>query len=199
MVCRPDSAASMAPICVASVAGPAARVSTSSARAVRSQRTDALGHAGFGFDREQRGAIGQFNRGHRRGFQRGDRAAGGFDIIEQDERTRLVRVVGHGAVGDLGDEAERALRADHQMGKHVERVGEVNQRVQAVAGGVLHAELVPDAPGQFDVVACGSLGQFGRPCTRSGRCTLNAARLAASRVSSTVPSARTTRIPANVL
>ena len=89
-------------------------------------------------------------------FSTRHRAAGGFEIVEQDQRARLVGVLGHGAIGDLADEAERAFGADHQVREDVDRVGEVDQRVEAVAGRVLHPELVADARGQRFVGARGS-------------------------------------------
>ena len=67
------------------------------------------------------------------------------DAGEQHQRARLVGVFRDSAVGDLGDEAERALRADHQVLQDVDRVGEVDQRVEAVAGGVLDRVLAADA------------------------------------------------------
>ena len=44
----------------------------------------------------------------------------------------------------LGDEAERALAADDQVGEDLAGVVEVQQRVEAVAHGVLHRELLAD-------------------------------------------------------
>ena len=79
--------------------------------------------------------------------------ARGLEIVEQDQRARLVGVLGHGDVGDLADESERAFGADHQMREDVDRVLEVDQRIQAVAGRVLHAELVADARGERFVAA----------------------------------------------
>ncbi len=75
---------------------------------------------------------------------------------------------------------------------------EVDQRIQAVAGRVLHAELVADARGER--VRCRARPARAHPARAPGRVrrSTNAARLAGSRVSSTVPSARTTRSPASV-
>ena len=69
------------------------------------------------------------------------RLAGGLQFVEQHQSRSLVRVVRHGVVRDAGDEAQRALRADHQVGQHVHRIDEVDQRIDAVAGGVLQPVL----------------------------------------------------------
>ena len=109
------------------------------------------------------------------------RAARGLEVVEQDQRARLVGVLRDRAVGDLADEAERALRADHQVREDVDRIVEVDQRVEAVAGRVLHPELVPDARGQRGVVARAraraARARARAPAVRAA----NAARLAASR------------------
>ncbi|MPM60672.1 hypothetical protein SDC9_107524 [bioreactor metagenome] len=49
-----------------------------------------------------------------------------------------------GAQGRLRDEAERALRTDHQVGQDLDRAVVVEERVQPVAHGVLHRELLAD-------------------------------------------------------
>ena len=81
-------------------------------------------------------------------------------------------------VGDLADEAERAFRADHQVREDVDRIAEVDQRVQAVAGRVLEPELVADARGQRRVCARRPRRARPRLATSSGRSVANAARLA---------------------
>ena len=73
---------------------------------------------------------------------------GAANIREENQRARLERVFDDGMVGDARDEAERAFRADHQVTEDVERVFVIDQRVQAVAGGVLDLELVADALGE---------------------------------------------------
>ena len=62
-------------------------------------------------------------------------------------------MLGDRAVGDLGDETQGAFRPDHQVLEDVERVLEIDQGVEAVAGCVLDAELAPDALRQLDVFA----------------------------------------------
>jgi hypothetical protein len=64
-----------------------------------------------------------------------------------------VGVLLDGAVRDLADEAEGSFRADHQVREDVDRIVEVDQRVEAVAGRVLEAELVADARGELGVCA----------------------------------------------
>ena len=56
-------------------------------------------------------------------------------------------------IGDLGDEAERALRADHQVLQDVEWIAEIDQRVQTIAGGVLDRVLATDAVGEVGIGA----------------------------------------------
>ena len=70
-------------------------------------------------------------------------------------------------VRDLADEAQRALRADHQMRQDVHRIAEVDPRIQAVASGVLDAELVADAVGERGVVAR-LPREFGQPLRQRG-------------------------------
>ena len=114
-------------------------------RAARPQRTDGRGQARLVFDGAQRRAVGEFHGGHRCALQPRDGAAGGPEIVEEDQCARLVGVLGYRAIGDLADESERAFGADHQVREHVDRILEVDQRIQAVARRVLHSELVPDA------------------------------------------------------
>ena len=42
------------------------------------------------------------------------------------------------------------------MGEDIDRIQKIHQRIQAVAGGVLHAELVPNALGKLFVIARGA-------------------------------------------
>ena len=122
-------------------------------RAVLGERAQPLGHAGLVLHRVQRRAVEQLDRDDGRLLQARHGAARGLEPVEQDQRARLVGVLLDGLVGDLADEAERSFRADHQVGEDVDRVGEVDQRVQAVAGRVLEPELVADARGERRVLA----------------------------------------------
>ena len=60
---------------------------------------------------------------------------------------------GHRAVRDLADEAQRSLGPHHEVRERVDGVLEVDERVEAVARRVLHAELVADARGERGVLA----------------------------------------------
>jgi hypothetical protein len=114
-------------------------------RRVFAQRAHRGRHAGLVLHRAQRRAIQQFHRADLQPAQPEHRLAGVFEGGEEHERARLARVVGHGAVGDARDEAERALRPDHQVREDVDRVVEIDEGVEAVARGVLDAVLVLDA------------------------------------------------------
>ena len=52
---------------------------------------------------------------------------------------------------DAREEAKRALRADHQVREYLDRVLVIDERVEAVAGGVLDLELVANARGQCGI------------------------------------------------
>ena len=121
--------------------------------AARPEQADVLGQAGFAFDGSQRRAVGEFDGSDGRGLQQRDRSTRGLEIIEEDERARLVRVVRDRGVGDFADESERAFGADHEMREDVERILEVDERVQAVARRVLQPELVADARRERRVAA----------------------------------------------
>ena len=101
----------------------------------------------------QGGAVEQFDGGNRLRLEADDGLAGGADVREEDQRAGLERVLDDGLVGDARNEAERAFGADHQVGQDVDRVFVIDQRVEAVAGGVLDLELVADALGQPGIVA----------------------------------------------
>ena len=80
---------------------------------------------------------------------------------------RTWRPCGNGVEHGLRDEAERALRAHQQAAEDLHRLVGVEERAQAVAGGVLDLELRPDPLGELlvgaDLVADGRqpLGQLG--------------------------------------
>ena len=112
---------------------------------------DEFRHPRLVLDRSQARAIHQLGGSDRRAFQPYDRGARVDDAGEQHQRARLIGVFRHRVVGDLGDEAERPLRADHQVLEDVERIGEIDQRVQAIAGGVLDRVLATDAGSQFGI------------------------------------------------
>jgi hypothetical protein len=97
-----------------------------------------------------------------------------------------------GLVRDLADEAEGSFRADHQVGEDVDRIGEVDQRVQAVAGRVLEPELVADAARQASRPRASPAPARRGPRRARAAASRTRPGSAASRVSSTVPSAKTT-------
>ena len=69
----------------------AARVSTSSAAPSARQRAQRGRHARLVLHRAQRRAVEQLDRGDRRLLEPRHRAAGRLDVVEQDQRARLVR------------------------------------------------------------------------------------------------------------
>ena len=58
---------------------------------------------------------------------------------------------GNGVEDGLGNEGKRALGPDEQVPEDLQRLVEVDERVQAVAGGVLAGVLGVDAPAQLGV------------------------------------------------
>ena len=109
--------------------------------------------AGLVLDRMDGRAVEQFDGRYRLRLEADDGLAGAADVREKNEGRSLVRIFRHRLVGDAAHEAERALRADHQVGQDVDRVFEIDQCIEAVAGGVLDLELVADAAGQRGVGA----------------------------------------------
>ncbi len=101
------------------------------------ERLQVARHPRLVLDRPQGGAVHEFDRGHRLVAQNGRGGGGALDLGEDHEGARLAGVFNHGLIGDLGDEPQRALRADHQVQQDVEGVLEVHQGVEAEAGGVL--------------------------------------------------------------
>ena len=131
-------------------------------RAVGGQVQQGRRHAGLVLHGAQRCAVQQFHRHHRCGLELGHGLACRLQVAEQHQRTGLVGMLGHSVVADFADEAQRAFGADHQVREDLDRVFEIQQRVQAVSGGVLEPVLVADALGQQRVVP-GSAGQRGQP------------------------------------
>ncbi len=101
----------------------------------------------------QRRAVHQLHRRDRCHLQQHGGATGRIDVRVVHQRRRLVRLLDHGAVGNGGDEAQRAFRTDHQMLEDLETIGIVDQRIEAITGGVLEPVLVADALGQLRVGA----------------------------------------------
>ena len=132
--------------------------------------TDFRRHARLVLDRPQRRPVHQLDGGDRRRLKQRHGAAGFADAGEEQQGAGLVGMLGHGAVGDLGDEAQRAFRADHQVLEDFQRVFEIDQRVDAVAGGVLDRELVADALRQHGIGAgrAAKLVQLGQQVAVAG-------------------------------
>ena len=167
-------------------------------RALRSDLVQRLRQPRLAFHRAQRGAVGELHGGHRFAFQYRHRAARRFQVVEQDQRAGLVGVIGNGAIRDLAQETKRALGPDHQVRKNVDGVREVHQRIEAVAGGVLHLELAADARSQRFIGAYG-LAQRGEIADQRLACARRMPRDLPHRgCRATVPSASTTRSPASV-
>ena len=141
----PARIASIAATRVASAAPSAARVSMRSAAPSAGRPRIPAGMPGLRSTERERRPVHQLDRVDRGALERSHRLARGSQVVEQDERARLVGVVGNRPIGDRRDEAERPLGADHEVSEDVDRIREVDQRVDAVAGRVLHAVLVPDA------------------------------------------------------
>ena len=130
------------------------------------------------FDQDGRGAFWKRRQDGRRTGQVLDRAqSGAIHDLEahaqipqgQDGITRILRgveiqharvferIIRQGVQRHLGDEAQCAFRANHQVGENIERVFVIEQGVQRVAVGVLG--LVADA----HALAQGFIGQHTRP------------------------------------
>ena len=77
---------------------------------------------------------------------------GRADIGEKNQGAGLERVFDHSLVGDAGNEAECAFRADHQVGQDVDWVFIIDQCIEAVAGGVLDLEFVTNTVSQARVL-----------------------------------------------
>ena len=189
----PASVASIGAICAASAAPSAARVSTSSAAPRGPTARIASGRPGLPSTERSAARSASSTAATGALFKRVTARQAVSRSSNRISALALFGVLRDRAIGDLADESERAFGADHEVREDVDRVGEVDQRVEAVAGGVLHPELVPDARGQR-FVGARRRGRARRARARGRACRArNAARLAASRVSSTVPSASTTR------
>jgi hypothetical protein len=120
---------------------------------ILAQFADDRWQAGLVFHRMHGRAVEQFDGRDWLRLEADDGFAGSADVREENQGTGLERIFDHRLVSDARDEAERAFGTDHQVGKDVDRVFVIDQRIQAVAGGVLDLELVADALGQLGVVA----------------------------------------------
>ena len=74
-----------------------------------------------------------------------------MDVGKEEQAGQLHRQVGHRREYRLGDERQRPLAADEQVGEDVDWALEVQERVEGVPGGVLHPVLGTNARGQGGV------------------------------------------------
>ena len=99
-------------------------------------------------DGAQRSGVEDLERVRSRRGERRHRGPRLLEVGEVDEGRRARGRLGDGAEGRLPHEAERPLRADHEVGEDVRGPVEVHERVEAVAARVLRPELVTDAGGE---------------------------------------------------
>ena len=92
----------------------------------------------------QRHVVQQLEGGRPGAHQVGQRAVGGAQVVEHQQRRTGVPAQRNGAQRDLRDETERAFAADDQVRQDLARIVEVQQRVEAITHGVLHRELLTD-------------------------------------------------------
>ncbi len=118
-----------------------------------------VGHPRFVLDRSQAGAIHQFHGCHRLRGEGSDRVASVGDRREHHERRGLVGRLEHGVEHHVAHEREGSLGADHQVGDHVDRIVEVDERVEAVPHRVLREVRPADPIGQCRV-GLGGCGEF---------------------------------------
>ena len=96
-------------------------------------------------DRAERGRVQDLERVGPGGRERRDGRARFPKLLEEDERGGAGRRLGHGPKRRLGHEAERPLRADHQVRQDLGGSLEIDEGVQAVAARVLGREFPADA------------------------------------------------------
>ena len=125
------------------------------------------GRPGLPSTERSAGAVRELHRGHggrlsrpppRRPFQIvGNRISA---LALSGTRARYDSVISR-------DESERAFGADHEVREDIEGILEIHQRVEAVAGGVLHPELVTDARGKRRVARAARPSASSAPEARS--------------------------------
>lgn len=106
----------------------------------------ALGHP-------EAGGVEKFDGGESGGDQLRQRARGGCEVGEEQQRGGRVGVCGDRAEGRLGDEREGALAADDQVREDVGGTGVVQEGVHAVAHGVLQGVETADGLDRGGVAA----------------------------------------------
>ena len=106
---------------------------------------------GPALDRPHRGPVHQLDRGGTGVAQRHHGRAGGVHVREDQEPGDPVRKHDNRVEHGLGDEGQRPLGTDQQMPEDLQRLLEVQEGVEAVAGGVLARVLRPDPPAELGV------------------------------------------------
>ncbi len=107
-------------------------------------------------------AVDQLDGIDRRPAAQGrDRPATGVQLVEQHQCRGFVRMIGHGVEGDFADKGQRSFGADQQMAEDVDRVAEIQQGIDTVAGGVFQAVLAAYPLGKLRVgrQLCREFGQ----------------------------------------
>ena len=115
----------------------------------------------------QRRGVQQFDGGRPGLHQGGQRTRCAAEGLEHQQAGHRVLQQRHRAHDHGRDEGQGALAADHQVGQDVHRPGVVEQRVQPVAHGVLHRELLLDDPHRGGVAA-DPVPQPGQPWYSAG-------------------------------
>ena len=101
---------------------------------------------GIGPGDPQRRGVHELDRRRGGGDQLGQRPGRAGEVVEHEQAGHRVPQQRHRAHHHRGDERERSLAADDQVGEDVDRACVVEERVQPVAHRVLHRELLLDQP-----------------------------------------------------
>jgi hypothetical protein len=127
------------------------------------QELEISGEAGIVLNGAEGGAVHDFEGGGAGVLEVFNGGAGGVEVGEEEQRCRLVGVVGDSAQDSFCDEGEGAFGADEQVAEDVDGALVVEEGVEGVAGGVLGLVLLADAGGE-----CGAGFDFGLEVKESG-------------------------------
>ncbi len=83
----------------------------------------------------------------------GDGVRHRLEALEEQQRRRALGIEGHRVQHDVGDEAERALGAHEQVREDGQRIVEVDEGVDPIAGHALDRELLLDQRHEVSVGA----------------------------------------------
>ena len=111
-----------------------------------------FGQAGGAFNRTQGGSVHELCRRYGQGCHGRGQIAGGLDRGQKQQGRCLEGGFFHSAVGHLGNKAQRAFRAHHDVLQNFKGVFVIHQGVEAVTRGVLDLELAADAVGQLRLI-----------------------------------------------